>query len=107
MAFPSFRLRVDDWQDYHVHCQSDLGETKSQALSASDLEFYNIALQSYGMSQKKALTSSKLFNNLVQRLDGHGNRTYSREDINLMLRDSMSKQWTEEYAQREELVQQL
>ena len=29
MAFPFFRLRVDDWQDYHVVCSSRFG--KSQA----------------------------------------------------------------------------
>jgi len=105
MAFPYFRLRVDDWADYHVHCSSTFGKQQASTFDASELEFYNNSINSYGITQRKALTSSKLFNFVVQRLEGSEEKTFSREEISMILRDGMAMHCFTAFKDRESLVQ--
>ena len=69
MAFPFFRLRVDDWQDYHVVCQSQFGKSQASAVTSSELEFQNNAITNYGISLRKAEVGGRLFNFVAQRLE--------------------------------------
>lgn len=61
-------------------------------MSASDLDFQKKTMENYGVGQKKAQASSKLFNFIVQRLENSDKKkTLSREEVSMMLRDGMAK----------------
>ncbi len=65
-------------------------------------------MKDYNVSEAKARSNSKLFHNVIERLEKASPDTlYSHDDVSMMLRDSISKQSLIVHKERESLIQQL
>lgn len=65
-------------------------------------------MKHYSVNDIKAVSSGKLFNHIIEKLESDdASQTYSHEGVSLLLRDAMAKHCLTINRERESLIQQL
>jgi len=92
MRLPFFRLRLDHWNEYHVHSKRAFKQSLS-FVSPGEKDFIVNSVQKFNISELKARTNAKLYHNVIDRLErANPDAVYSHEDVSMMLRDAIAKQ---------------